>query len=193
MLRPIFAVLSPLAILVNLLAGGAGKAQYQYVEYKPQSTRDDTRTIALLQVARMVSRYDPARAAAVIAEVQQENKPPMDEGTLVDIISAQAFVAAGQDNQGALHDLLRQGFASANHMLLERQETRRNYVSIPALTPLVHIGMEKDPDFTIPFVEGLPASRVKAEVLLDAAHALGTRGAPHIGTPPQQSAEKPNL
>jgi hypothetical protein len=58
--------------------------------------------------------------------------------------------------------------------------------------PLVHIGMESDPDFTIPFVEGLPASRVKAEVLLDAAHALGTRGSPHIGAPPQQTAEKPN-
>ena len=159
---------------------------------KAQQLPDDTRTIALLQVAQMVSRYDPARAAAVIAEVQQENKPPMDEGTLVDIISAQAFVAAGQDNQSALHDLLRQGFASANHMLLERQGTRRNYVSIPALTPLVHIGMEKDPDFTIPFVEGLPASRVKAEVLLDAASALSRRRPPHIGAQPQQTAEKPN-
>jgi hypothetical protein len=159
---------------------------------KAQQLPDDTRTIALLQVAQMVSRYDPARAAAVIAEVQQENKPPMDEGTLVDIISAQAFVAAGQDNQSALHDLLRQGFASANHMLLERQGTRRNYVSIPALTPLVHIGMEKDPDSTIPFVEGLPASRVKAEVLLDAASALSRRRPPHIGAQPQQTAEKPN-
>ena len=153
---------------------------------------DDTRTIALLQVARTISRYDPVRAATVIAEVQQESKSPTDDETLVDIISAQAFVAAGQNNQGASHDSLRQGFASANHMLLEQQGTRRNYVSIPALTPLVHIGMESDPDFTIPFVEGLPASRVKAEVLLDAAHALGTRGSPHIGGPIQQSAEKPN-
>ena len=108
---------------------------------------DDTRTIALLQVARMVSRYDPARAATVLAEVQQESNSSTDEETLVDIISAQAFVAAGQKNQGALHDSLRQGFASANHMLLEQQGTRRNYVSIPALTPLVHIGMESDPDF----------------------------------------------
>jgi hypothetical protein len=153
---------------------------------------DDTRTIALLQVARMVSRYDPTRAAAVIAEVQQESKPPINEMTLVDIISAQAFVAAGQNNQSALHDLLRQGFAAANHMLLEEEGTRRNYVSVPALSPLVQIAMENDPDFTIPFVEGLPASRVKAEVLLDAAHALGTQGSPHIGAPPPQSAEKPN-
>ncbi len=154
---------------------------------------DDTRTIALLQVARTVSRYDPARAAKVIAEVQQESTSSTDEETLVDIVSAQAFVAAAQNNRGGLREYLRQGFASANHMLLEQQGTRRNYVSIPALTPLVHIGMESDPDFTVPFVEGLPASRVKAEVLLDAAHALGTRGSPHIGAPPQQTAEKPNL
>jgi len=153
---------------------------------------DDTRTSALLQVARTVSRYDPARAAKVIAEVQQESTSSTDEETLVDIVSAQAFVAAAQNNRGGLREYLRQGFASANHMLLEQQGTRRNYVSIPALTPLVHIGMESDPDFTVPFVEGLPASRVKAEVLLDAAHALGTRGSPHIGAPPQQTAEKPN-
>jgi hypothetical protein len=153
---------------------------------------DDTRAIALLQVARIVSRYDPARAAAVIAEVQQDTKLPMNDMTLVDIISAQAFVTAGQNNPSALHDLLRQGFALANHMLLAQQGTRRNYVSVPALSPLVQIAMESDPDFTIPFVEGLPASRVKAELLLDAAHALGTRGSPHIAAPPQPSAEKPN-
>jgi hypothetical protein len=152
---------------------------------------DDTRTIALLQVARAVSRYDPARAAAVVTEVKQDNKP-MEEETLVDITSAEAFVAAGQNNQSALHDSLREGFASANHMLLEQQGTRRNYVSIPGLTPLVCIGMEKDPDFTIPFVEGLPGSRVKAEVLLDAAHGLAMRGSPHIGPPSQRTAEKPN-
>jgi len=101
-------------------------------------------------------------------------------------------VASGQNNQSALHDLLRQGFAAANHMVLEQQGARRNYVSIPALSPLAYIGMEKDPDFTIPFVEGLPASRVKAEVLLDAAHVLSTRGSPQIGGPTQQSAERPN-
>src|SRR4029077_3386623 len=41
---------------------------------------DDKRTTALLQVARSVSRYDPERAAAVIAEVQKDNKR-MDEET----------------------------------------------------------------------------------------------------------------
>jgi hypothetical protein len=145
---------------------------------------DNQRTSALLQVARSVSRYDPERAAAVIAEVQQANRP-MDEQTSLDLTSAQAFVAAGQNNQSALHEALRQGFASANRILLEQQGTGGNYFSVPALTPLVHIGMENDPDFTIPFVEGLPPSRLKAELLLDAA-------LPHIGTQPQQTTAKPN-
>ena len=152
---------------------------------------DDTRTMALLQVARIVSRNDPERAAAVIAEVRQDNKS-MDEETSLDVISAQAFVAAGQNNQSALRNSVRQGFASANHILLQHQGTGGNNVSIPALTPLVYIGMEKDPDFTISFVEGLPPSRLKAELLLDAALAVSRTGPPHSGAQPQQTPEKPN-
>jgi hypothetical protein len=151
----------------------------------------DKRANALLQVARSVSRYDPVRAAALIAEVQQGNGP-IDEETSLDIISAQAFVAAAQNNQSALHDSVREGFASSNRMLLEQQGAGRNYLSIPALSPLVHIGMEHDPDFTIPFVEGLPASRLKAELLIVAASALSTSRPPPIGTHPQQTAEKPD-
>jgi hypothetical protein len=52
--------------------------------------------------------------------------------------------------------------------------------------------MEDDPDFTIPFVEGLLPSRLKAELLLDAAAALSTSRPRHIGTQPQQTAAKPN-
>lgn len=152
---------------------------------------DNKRTSALLQVARSVSRYDPERAAAVIAEVQQANKP-MDEQTSLDLISAQAFVAAGQNNQSALLEALRQGFASANRIFLEQQGTGGNFFSLPALTPLVHIGMENDPDFTISFVEGLAPSRVKVELLLDAAAVLSTSRQTHIGTQPRQTAEKPN-
>jgi hypothetical protein len=48
---------------------------------------DDARANGLLQVAQSVSRYDPERAAAVIAEVQQDNKS-MEEETLVDVILA---------------------------------------------------------------------------------------------------------
>jgi hypothetical protein len=128
-------------------------------------------TVALLQVARMVSRYDQERAAAVIAEIRQDRKTSMDEETYVDVSSAQAFVAAGRNDQEALHNSLRNGFVSANRILLEQQRIGRSS-SLPALTPLVHIGMEKDPNFTITFVEALPASRSKAEVLLDAAAAL---------------------
>lgn len=131
----------------------------------------DWRTIALLQVARMVSRYNPERAAAVVEEVLQDRTTSADQQTSADISSALAFVAAGRNDQEALHNSLRNGFASANRILLEQQRIGRSS-SIPALMPLVHIGMEKDPDFTITFVEALPASRAKAEALLDAAAAL---------------------
>ncbi len=151
---------------------------------------DSKRTTALLQVARGISRYDPERAAAVIAEVQQDSKT-MDEGTSVDLISAQAFVAAGQDNQRALHEALQEGFAAANHIFSEERQTGGNYHSIPALSPLVHIGMEGDPDFTIRFVESLPPSRPKAELLLDAAAGLSNSRARPDGTQPQQTAAKP--
>jgi hypothetical protein len=86
-------------------------------------------------------------------------------------------VAAGRNDQEALQDSLRHGFASAYRILLGQQRSGRSS-SIPALAPLVDIGMEKDPNFTIAFVEALPASRVKAEVLLDAAAALSA------GVPP---------
>ena len=95
---------------------------------------NDLRTTTLLQVARSVSRYDPERAAAVIAEVRQDTKR-MDEETSLDLIAAQAFVAAGQNNRSALQAALRRGFASANRILLELQGTGRSNVSIPALTP----------------------------------------------------------
>jgi hypothetical protein len=158
---------------------------------KAEQLPDDMRTSALLQVARSVSRYDPERAAGVIAEVQQEKKS-MDEETFVDLISAQAFVAAAQNDQSGLRDALRQGFASANRLLLEQQRTGGNYFSLQALRPLVHIGMEKDPDFTMSFVDGLPPSGLKAELLLVVASALSTSRPPHIGAQAQKTAEKPN-
>jgi hypothetical protein len=151
---------------------------------------NDLRATALLQVARTISRNDPERAAGVIAEVQQDNKT-MDEGASVDLISAQAFVAAAQNNQSALRDALRQGFAAANRFLFEQQRTGGNYFSIPALSPLVHIGMEKDPEFTMSFVDGLSPSGLKAELLLVEASALSASRPPHIGTQPQETAEKP--
>jgi hypothetical protein len=146
------------------------------------------RTTALLQVARSISRYDPERAAGVIAEVQQDNKT-MDDGTSVDLTSAQAFVAAGQNNQRALHDALQQGFAAANRFLLEQQRTGGKYFSIPALSPLVHIGIEKDADFTMSFVDGLPPSGLKAELLLVAALALSASRLPD--TQSQQISKRP--
>ena len=152
---------------------------------------DGRRTTALLQIARVVSRYDPERAATMIARLQDDNRPP-DEGISLEMISTQAFVAAGRNDQSALRDALQRGFAAANHILSEKQETGESDVFIPALFPLVHIGMEDDPDFTIGFVQGLPPSKLKGELLLDAASALPSSSTLHIGTHLQQTAEIPN-
>jgi hypothetical protein len=146
-----------------------------------QELPDGMRTTALLQIARVVSRYDPGRAATVIARVKEDNKP-LGEGTSLDIISTQAFVAAGRNDQSALRDALKRGFVAANHILSEKKETGGSDVFITDLFPLVHIGMEHDPDFTIGFVQGLPASRLKAELLLDAASALPSSSTLNVGT-----------
>jgi hypothetical protein len=151
---------------------------------------DDKRTGALLQVARGVARYDPERAAAVIAEVQQGNERVGEEASL-DIISAQAFVAAGQNNQSSLHNILQQGFDSANHIIAEQQKSSGIHsLLIAVLSPLIHIAMENEPDFTIPFLESLPPSHLKVDLLLVAAQAVSLGRRPPLARA-QQTAEKP--
>ena len=159
---------------------------------KAEQLPDDKRTRALLQVARGVARYDPERAAAVIAEVQQGNER-VGEETFLDIISTQAFVAAGQNDQTSVHNILQQGFESANHIIAEQEKSpgiRSSLIAV--LPPLIHIGMENEPDFTIPFLEGLPPSRLKIELLLVAAEAVAYGRQPTLAHA-QQTAEKPKL
>lgn len=124
--------------------------------------------------------------------MQQGNERVGEEASL-DIISAQAFVAAGQNNQSSLHSILQRGFDSANHTIAEQQKSSGIRSSLIAvLPPLIHIGMENEPDFTIPFVESLPPSRLKVELLLVAAQAVSLGRRPPLARA-QQTAEKPRL
>lgn len=157
---------------------------------KAEQLPADMRNVALLQVARGIARYDPERAAAVIAKVQQENGY-VDEQTSLDIISAQAFVAAGQNNDTAIHDILQHGFDLAKHIIVEQQNSPGNRFSLMAvLPPLIHIGMENEPDFTISFVEGLGPSRLKGELLLVAADGV-SHGRKPSAARVQDMTEKP--
>jgi hypothetical protein len=146
-----------------LVEGATRVAQAQKL---PEGQRAST----MLDIARNLSGEYPERAAELIAEIQAEGKQSNDE-TSVDLISAQAFVAAAQHNKDQLRGLLKDGFAAANRVILERQRTGGVHF-FAGLGPLVQVGVDHDPDFTIPFIEGLPPSLVKAQLLLTAASDL---------------------
>jgi hypothetical protein len=132
---------------------------------------DDKRASAMLEVARGVAGDHPERAAELIAETQPKTQPTDDE-LHFNLISAQASVAASQNKQAVLHNLLQRGFESANHILVEQQRTGEIHF-FPGLGPLVQVGMQNEPELTTSFIDSLPASYLKADVLLGAASALG--------------------
>jgi hypothetical protein len=142
---------------------------------KAQQLPEDERASTMLDIARNIAGDYPERAAELIAEIQTGTGPINDE-TSVNLISAQAFVAAAQNNKDRLRELLQHGFESANRIILEQQRTGEVHF-FTGLGPLVQVGVDNDPDLTIPFIESLTPSFVKAQLLLTAASDLtmGTR------------------
>ncbi|MGB9464582.1 MAG: hypothetical protein WBR10_05675 [Candidatus Acidiferrum sp.] len=149
---------------------------------------DDKRTSTLLEVARGIAGDYPERAAELIAESQSGNKPTDDQLQL-NLISAQAFVAAAESKKDDLDELLQRGFESANRILLEQQRTGTIQI-VAGLGPLVQIGIQNDPNLTVTFIESLSPSYLKAELLLGAASALSMRRPLPFGSRPQQKKEK---
>ena len=149
---------------------------------------DNKRAGTMLEVARDIAGDYPERAAELIAETQGGNKPTDDQLHL-NLISAQAFVAAAQNKKDELHELLQRGFESANHIILEQQRTGALQF-VAGLGPLVQIGIQNDPDLTITFIEGISPSSLKAELLLGAASALSLRMRLPLSSRPQQRATK---
>jgi hypothetical protein len=150
---------------------------------------DDKRTRTMLEVARGIAGDSPERAAELIAETQRKNQPTDDEMHF-NLISAQAFVAAAQNKKDELHEQLQRGFESANRILLEQQSTGDIHF-FAGLAPMIQIGMQNDPDLTITFIESLPSSYLKAEVLLEAASALSMGRRLPLSSRPQQRVDKP--
>jgi hypothetical protein len=151
---------------------------------------DNKRASTMLEIARSVAGAQPERAADVIAEAQVEIKSGDDESS-INLISAQAFVAVAQDRKDELHDLLRRGFDLANRVILQR-EGSKNSSFVVGLGPLAMIGMQNDPDLTTTFIEALPPSYVKAELLLGAASALDPRTRLPFRSGPQQAEKRPD-
>ena len=156
---------------------------------KAQQLPEDQRPSTMLDIARNFSGDYPERATELIAESQSGSKP-INEETSVNLISAQAFVAAAQNKKDQLRELLQRGFESANRIILEQQRTGDIHF-FTGLGPLVQVGVDNDPDLTIPFIESLSPSYVKVQLLLTAAWdlSMGTR-VPRTSQP-QQKIEKP--
>jgi hypothetical protein len=151
---------------------------------------DGNRASALLEVARVIAADHPERAANLIAETQRGDKTT-DEEMQLNLISAQASVAAAQDKKVELHELLQRGFALADRIILDQQRTGGMHF-VDGLLQLVQIGTQNDPDLTIAFVQSLSPSYLKAELLLEAAWALSGPMRLPLGSRPQQRVEKPD-
>ena len=107
------------------------------------------------------------------------------------VISARASLAAAQDKQDELRELLQEGFALATPIITDLQANGRD-AFVPGLAPLVQIGMQNDPDSTTTFVQSLPASLLKANLLLGAASALTMKIRLPIGSRELPKPEKSN-
>jgi hypothetical protein len=124
------------------------------------------RASTLLNVARRIAGDHPEQAANLIAEAKGEGAN--DDAAQLNIISAEAYVAAAAGNSG-LHDLLQQGFSLATRLASEEHGDF-------AGAPLVQIGIQNEPDLTVAFLRSLPPSFMKAELLMNAAAALNLHG-----------------
>jgi len=134
------------------------------------------RTKTLLEVARNIAGDHPEQAKTLIAEATSGGQA--EDETQVSVLSARAFVAAAQGNQSELHDLLQQGLQMASQHV---SGPERNFVG----GTLVQIGIQNEPDLTVAFLQSLPASHLKAQLLLEAASALNMRSKLPLSSRPQ--------
>ncbi len=134
-----------------------------------QLPNDDERASAKLDIARSVAGAHPDQAAELIAETGHGDRA-MDEQEQMNLVSAQVSVAAAQGKNDELRKLLQRGFELGGNLIAELQNPRMQFV--PGLAPLVQIGIQNDPDLTIAFLQSLPATYEKAQLLLGAADAL---------------------
>lgn len=155
-----------------------------------QLPEGDRRADTMLQMARDLAGKQPERAQELIAEVEGGNQPDIPELQL-DVISAKAFIAAAQDRKEEVRELLQQGFALATPIITDLQKSGGASFA-PGLGQLVQIGMQNDPNSTLAFLQGLPASWLKANLLLGAVSALTMRTRLPIGSTDLRKPEKSN-
>jgi hypothetical protein len=128
------------------------------------------RDVTKLAVARGVARKDPGKAAQLIDEVQKTSPTPDKEAQL-NLICAQADLAARQGRSDELRQLIQQAFALASQIISEPQKSNA-LDDNPGLGHLSQIAMQTNPDLLLTFVRSLPPSFMKADMLWGAAAAL---------------------
>ncbi|HVH85412.1 MAG TPA: hypothetical protein VM912_01720 [Terriglobales bacterium] len=142
------------------------------------------RASTLLQVARDIAGDHPEQAASLIAEASGGTQGS-DDATQLNVISAEAYVAAAEQNTSVLHELLQQGFALANRIALAEPRGVSE-------ASLVQIGIQYEPDLAMAFLNGLPPSYMKAQLLMEAASSLNLRRRLPLSSGAQPNAAKAN-
>jgi len=115
-------------------------------------------------VARGVAGDRPEQAAQLIDRTQSTIGSE-DHQKQLSLISAQASVAAAQNQQEELRNLLQRGFILAGPLVSESQ-TPLVFSFASGLMSLVQIGAQNEPNLTVAFLQSLPPLRLKAELLL---------------------------
>lgn len=169
------------------LASSNPDAAIAKAEQLPEGER---RTYTILSIASNIAGKQPERAQEIIAEIEGSNKTDIPELQL-DEVSVKAALAAGQDKKDETRELLQQGFSLATAIMVKQQKSG-NASFVPGLGQLVQIGMQNDPDSTLTFLQSLPASGLKANLLLGAASALTMKTRLPIGSRVLQKPEKLN-
>ncbi len=130
----------------------------------------DIRTESELNLARRLARSHPDQAAQLTSGAQST---PADDDPRkqLNVISAQVSIAAAQNQQQQLLQLLQRGFELAGPLVAQPLPPGAPPF-IPGLPPMIQIAIQNYPDMTVKFLEGLPPERMKAELLIGAAAAL---------------------
>ena len=130
----------------------------------------EKRAAAAFDVARGMAGSHPEQAEQLINQAQ--NAVPADDSRKqINLISAQVSLAAAQNQQEQLRQLLERAFELAAPLVAQPIPPDMPPF-IPGLPPMVQIGAQNYPGLTVGFLQNLPPGRMKAELLIAAASAL---------------------
>ena len=152
---------------------------------------DEKQAAAELDLVRGIAARRPDQAAELLNKAQNAMGSD-DARKQLNIISAQVSIAAAQNRQEDLQQLLQRGFQLAGPLVGEPLAPN-GPPFLPGLPPMVQIGLKNYPDMTIEFLKNLPAVRMKAELLLAAVGVLEARARVPVSSraqPPVSAAKQ---